>query len=223
MLQQCVTSSGSGPPPSSDNQSMKGASRKLLFTTLTALNSALKSDPEVPSMGQAIQPHLQAAFALTNGDLNLTPIRKVLASCCVLLYTKCRNVDVYGLIKELNETSCLTGRSAKSTSGCRLLAVETLGTLLSSPLVLSRISSLLPESLTALGKCCRSNDVNIKISSLNSIARICDALVLHHTSSSNASKLDSPFVALGGLEEKEIVEILKIVKRGGEDKNGDVR
>jgi len=61
---------------------------------------------------------------LATGILHITPIRNLLSSSSVVLYTKCRNADVYGFIKELGETANLTGRSAKSTGGCRLLAVE---------------------------------------------------------------------------------------------------
>lgn len=200
---------------------------KVLFTTLCHLLNGLKAESQkgsgdVYTMGRAIEPHLQAACSLTTGELLLTPIRRLLVSCTAILYTSSKEVDVYGLIKGLAETSLLTNRSSKAQNGIRLLSVETLGSIVGHNKVLPRVASLIPESLTALSKCSRSSDLNVKLSSYASIRTICDAMVSHHAST-DGSKFCSPFVALGALREREVVEILKIVKKGCEDKSVDVR
>ena len=196
--------------PAADGKTLP-TNTKLLFATLTHLQNALlhDTDKSLSEQGQGVSPILTTAYNLTTGELLLTPIRKLLVECTTLLVTRCARVDVYGLIKDLCETASLTSRSPKSLNGSRLLSVETLGLLVSRPEVVRRVSSLVPDVAVALGKCSRSTDVNIRIGSYKAAGMICDAMV----ECSPESKFDSPFVAMQGVEEKEVRSSVGVLVR----------
>ncbi|GMH75493.1 hypothetical protein TL16_g06779 [Triparma laevis f. inornata] len=221
ILQQVLSTNFPSDTSSSKSSAATKEHHHILFSSLTSLEDALRHDSSdsLTSTGPSIKPVLTTAFNLSTGELLLTPIRSLLVSCTVLLYNRCNRVDVFGFIKDLCETASLTAKSQKSLNGSRLLSVDTLGALISHRSITSRVTGLLNDIILSLSKCSRSTDVNIRMSAFTSVHMICDSLV----ECSPESKFDSPWVAMKGLEEKELVEVMKMVKKGVEDKNSDVR
>ena len=185
-------------------------------------------DNDCQTHGPSVLPILEKVLAITNGSLLLKPIRTLVVTAFTSLYTTCPSLDIYSLLHDLTDLATLTSRSPKSLNGSRLAAVDALGVVASHPDIVRKVGGLIPDAISSLAKSSRSNDETVRLASFDSAAAICDAVAAAAAPdpkglSSLPNVLRSPFVAAGGLEDSAVSEVMRMIKKGAEDKLPSIR
>mmetsp|Transcript_8614 Transcript_8614/g.24768 ORF Transcript_8614/g.24768 Transcript_8614/m.24768 type:complete len:2534 (-) Transcript_8614:705-8306(-) len=160
-----------------------------------------------------------------------TPLRKVWVDCVVLCHalgdglSGPARINLYGFVQNMIALAGTNPRSARASGGTRIAALDVLAGLLLVPKLSSQLSSWALDIIQLVQRALKSSGNGEPTYRISSVRTACAVAIACRQSSLKLKPLDgtSRLVMRSAMEDKAIVEVVKLLKQGTMDKFPEVR
>lgn len=220
-----------------------------LFIQLHSLRSLLRSAPQdtplvaAPSLLAGVLMKLLGAssnLASSGGGgdpsrrtatppMLSVPLRKLWVDCVVLCHSRGEGlsgnsrINIYGFVRSMIQLAAMNPRTARAGGGTRIAALEAISGLMKDESLAKQLGSWALDVIQLCQRALKSSGNGEPSYRIASVDTACAAAIASRISFMNTRPESNPLILKGALEDKAILEMVKLLKIAITDKFPEVR
>ena len=158
-----------------------------------------------------------------------TPLRKLWVDCVILCHTLGdglsgnSRINIHGFLRNMMQLAVMNPRTARAAGGTRIAALEVIAGIMKDEKLAKQLSNWALDVIQLCQRALKSSGTGEPTYRIASLETACAAAIASRTSFLSTRPGSNPLVLKGALEDKAIVEMVRLLKIAVADKYPEVR